>query len=260
MTSRMLRTMLRKHLRSPRLYSHARRAMLLGQFIFRRPDEPDLKAFKLLSTRGSGLVIDIGANGGQSAIAFAFLLPKFRIVSFEPNPALWPDLDFVGRVIGERFGYRKLGLGSREGRLTLFVPQAGHFPITTRASLDRDAAQEHCVQLESEMGRSLSVAKMTVDVVTFDSLSLDPDAVKIDVEGFELEVLKGMSQTLARARPMVMLESNQQNEACADLLRGLNYRICYRDRQSDALIDTVVADAGNWFALPVERAADILRG
>lgn len=195
-------------------------------------------------------MVDIGANGGQSAIAFAFILPRHEIVSFEPNPALWPELDFVANVLGARFSYRRVGLGPEAGSMTLFVPHLGNLPITTRASLSREDALAHCETLEKEVNRKAAVRETTVDVVTFDSLGLRPDAIKIDVEGYELHVLEGMRQTLAACRPMLMIESNAKDDECRELLADLGYRLAYFDRRTRKLVDTPIAGAGNWFAIP----------
>lgn len=46
------------------------------------------------------------------------------------------------------------------------------------------------------------------DVVTIDSLGVDPDAIFLDIEGFELFALKGAAETLARCHPMLVLEEN----------------------------------------------------
>lgn len=247
----------RRYLRHPRVFALARRAMLLAQYAMRRPDEPDYMAFKPLRAQGTGLIVDIGANGGQSAVAFAWLLPKFQILSFEPNPALWRELDFVARVLGKRFGYRKMGLGPTPGEMTLYVPTAGNLPITTRASLDRAAAEKHCRTLAEQDGRAFDIAETTVEVATFDSLDLAPDAIKIDVEGFEYHVLQGMTETLARHRPVLLLESNADDRACHDLLQGLGYRICYFDREAGRLSETPGAHVGNWFAIPESRLAEM---
>jgi FkbM family methyltransferase len=226
--------------------------MLLGQYVLRRPDEPDLLAFKTFG-RTSGLVVDIGANGGQSAFAFAHLLKGHRIISFEPNPALWPDLDFAARWLGEKFCYRKLGLGPESATMTLFVPQIGELAITTRASLSRSDADAHCKLLETETGRSVSIIEIEVEIATFDSLDLKPDFVKIDVEGYELGVLQGMTRTLSEARPVIMAESNSNNEHCWAILNKFDYRIAWFDHGFGRFEERPTGKANNWFALPPSR-------
>jgi FkbM family methyltransferase len=223
--------------------------MLLGQFVLRRPDEPDLRAFQSFRKQ-SGLVVDIGANGGQSAFAFAHLLPGYQIISFEPNPALWPELDFAARWLGSKFSYRKLGLGPAPAVMTLFVPCVGDLPITTRASLSKEDAAAHCATLEAETGRPASIAEIEVQIVTFDSLDLRPDFIKIDVEGYELGVLEGMRRTLSEARPIIMAESNSNDEACWALLEGCGYRILWFDRETRVLVEQAKGRSNNWFAVP----------
>jgi FkbM family methyltransferase len=244
-----VRRLLRRLISNPRFYGLARQAMLLGQYALRRPDEPDLLAFASCGGR-RGLAVDIGANGGQSAIALAFILRDHKIISFEPNPALWPELDFVRRIVGSRFSYRKLGLADRGGSMTLHVPQVGDLPITTRASLSRADAEAHCAALERETGRKAGIAQRTVDIVRFDDLGLVPDVVKIDVEGYELQVLEGMRSTLAASSPMIMLEANTRDSQCRTFLSGFGYRFAYFDRETRKLVEERPEGARNWFAVP----------
>ena len=83
-----VKNFLRRNLQNPRLYGYARRVLLLGQYLLRIPDEPDFRIFSIFRQRSGGILVDVGANGGQSAIAFAFICPKCQILSFEPNPGL----------------------------------------------------------------------------------------------------------------------------------------------------------------------------
>jgi FkbM family methyltransferase len=53
---------------------------------------------------------------------------------------------------------------------------------------------------------SLGPGTERVRVATLDEFSLDPDLLKIDVEGFELPVLQGAVATLRRRRPNIVLE------------------------------------------------------
>lgn len=226
--------------------------MLLGQWLLRHPDEQDFRVFARFPRR-SGLILDIGANGGQSAVAFSFLLPRYRIRSFEPNPALWPELNFIGRLLGRKFSFDKVGLGDREGEMMLMVPFLGTLPITTRASMSSEEAADHCRRLANEFGEEPELRDVTVRIITLDSLELDPDFVKIDVEGFERTVLAGMVQTIARHRPVLMLERNADTVSCQEMLRRHGYVFAHYDEPSGHL----VASGGttrNWFALPEELA------
>lgn len=227
-----------------------RRALLYVQKLLRKPDDPDFNAFRSMQLEDRGLILDIGANGGQSAIAFSFLFPQHRIVSFEPNPALWPDLDFIKRLIGDRFRYERLALANEPCSMKLYVPFVRDFPVTTRASLSREAAQRQCGFLKNEGLGDVDLRETVVEVVEADSLGLSPDIVKIDVEGFELGVLEGMQRTLERSHPLLLVESNENDAACHALLEGLGYSIRQFDAATHALVPVEPGvSTRNWFAV-----------
>lgn len=254
-----LRNALRRAAVPPRVYSLMRSAMLVGQKILRRPDEPDLCGFAVLA--GSGpLIADIGANGGQSAVALSFIVPDARIVSFEPNPVLWSELAFVRRLLGPRFERRQLGLGPEAARMQLHVPAVGGLPITTRASLTEQGAREQATRLAADTGRTVEILSVEVPVEPFDSLGLKPAGIKIDVEGYEYEVLRGMIETLRDVRPLVMLECNARDDECVALLKPLGYRRAWFDRAARQLVAQRPAGAGNWYAVPVEMAERLING
>ena len=258
MHSFAINTYLRKVVKSPRLYGYLRRGLLTAQFMARSPDEPDFRGFKGLKRRAGGLVADIGANGGQSAVAFALHCPGFRILSFEPNPQLWPELDFMKRLLGARFDYRKIGLADAPGTLPLYVPCIGGLPVTTRASLREDAAQAQAHALARETGQAASLVEQSVEIGVFDSLGLRPDAVKIDVEGKELEVLKGMKETLRKSAPALMIETNLTADVCQDFLRDFGYRFFIWDGAAKRFREAPAEHSRNWFALPPGRMEDFL--
>ncbi|PQA87906.1 FkbM family methyltransferase [Hyphococcus luteus] len=256
MQSAAINTCLRKTIKNPRIYGYLRRALLAAQFVARSPDEPDFRAFKGLKKSAGGLVVDIGANGGQSAVAFAVHCPGFRILSFEPNPQLWPDLDFIKGMLGARFDFHKIGLADREGMLPLYVPCIGGLPVTTRASLSAAAAAEQAEALARETGQKGSVAEQSVEIGVFDALGLRPDAVKIDVEGRELGVLKGMRETLRESAPVLMVENNPTADACQAFLSDFGYRFFLWDGNERRFHEAPPGSARNWFALPSSRMED----
>ena len=77
-------------------------------------------------------------------------------------------------------------------------------------------------------GTSVAVGTGDVEVVPLDSFRLSPRFVKIDVEGHEAEVLRGAKQTLARSKPIVVVEVSRKTgggEETLRLLSDLGYRL-----------------------------------
>lgn len=67
-----------------------------------------------------------------------------------------------------------------------------------------------------------------VPVVKLDDENLiDVDFVKIDTQGWELEVLKGMTEILKYQKPWVMMEINENVDECCKLMESKDYEVVY---------------------------------
>jgi FkbM family methyltransferase len=68
--------------------------------------------------------------------------------------------------------------------------------------------------------------QLSCDLISIDSLGLsDCDAIILDVEGYEVEVLKGAAETIARCRPVIQVEElDRSGPAIRSHMAGLGYR------------------------------------
>jgi FkbM family methyltransferase len=208
--------------RHPRAYRGLRRSVTLGRYALRRPHEPDFEYFA--HTDRSGLLVDVGANAGQSALSFRLYQPRSPVLSFEPNAENEPELRLVKRILRD-FDYRLLAAGERDEELTLYVPTINRVTLTGEASLEKPDGSGWLVRQrrEAHPDAELGVAERRVSVRRLDGLDLKPAFVKIDVEGGELSVLRGCKRTLAEHRPVVMMEYPGELEAVRDYMGGLGY-------------------------------------
>ncbi len=165
--------------------------------------------FKLLSRmRGAGLALDIGGNWGQSIWALKGAAAPRKIVSFEPNPALSSRLQ---RVFARDPGVQieACGLGDRAGGFTLYVPRYRNFVYDGLASLDEGEARNwlNAYRMARFDPKKLHVDEYQTPVRTLDSYGFEPDIVKIDVQGLELQVVRGGLQTFSRCHPVTIVET-----------------------------------------------------
>jgi FkbM family methyltransferase len=129
-------------------------------------------------------IIDVGAHKGSWSRDAHAVFPGCAYTLIEPQVEMKPDLDrFCSEVKGSR--WILAGAGASEGEL----------PITVRA--DDPTASSFAVS--EEVARSHGYERRIVPLVTLDSICEEsglppPEIVKIDAEGFELEVMRGASK------------------------------------------------------------------
>jgi len=155
-----------------------------------RSGEPELAVLATLVPRG-GTAVDTGANQGVYAYALADIAD--RVVAFEPNP----DYAFFARwMLRGRAEVHEVALSNESGRGTLHVPLSDQRMVLHLAgSLNRTHSQFHDY-------KTYDVAIRTLDDFALTNVRF----IKADVEGSEREVLDGARATLARDRPIILLE------------------------------------------------------
>jgi len=152
--------------------------------------EPELASLAKLVRRG-GTAVDVGANQGFFAYALSAIAD--RVVAFEPNP----DYAFFARwMLRGHAEVHELALSEAPGRATLYVPLSeGGVALHLAGSLKRTHSQFQ------------NMKAYDVEVRTLDEFRLrDVRFIKADVEGSEREVLNGARATIARDRPIILLE------------------------------------------------------
>jgi FkbM family methyltransferase len=147
-----------------------------------------------------GTFFDVGANYGFYALMASHIGgPESTVCAFEPQPRLAEALRISKQA--NQFSQLRLfemALGDQDGAADFFIPDTG--------SGVGSVFREHASQTRP-------VKQTTVKIATLDSVfrneSLERlDVIKIDVEGAELEVLRGARETLGLLHPFVWFEMN----------------------------------------------------
>ena len=196
----------------------------------RLPTESDHRLFRFFAGLEGVCFVDIGANVGQTIDAIRMHGWECEVHSFEPNPILATTLreTYAGDA---SLTVHNVALSDQSGQMSLVIPYYRKMAFHGLASLDEENITGW---LSADFiafydRRKLSMVTEKVQVRTLDSFSLDPYFIKVDVQGFEYEVLKGGMQTIERSRPIIMLETPQENRETR-LLKSWGYRIFRFDR------------------------------
>jgi FkbM family methyltransferase len=161
--------------------------------------EPNtVRIFALLCGKGSR-VLDIGANIGMTALALSRISPSGQIAAIEPVPRTFQYLrQNVSEAGARNVKIFNVALGGSEGSVLM----QGH-PSNFACSF---IADNYTIPTNDHFSQRVPVKRLD-DI--FSELSLDRlDFMKIDVEGFELEVLAGAKEILNVYEPIVFLEMN----------------------------------------------------
>jgi FkbM family methyltransferase len=229
--------------RSDALYSLAATAETVGRYVLRQPVEADHNLWRRLED--AVVFVDVGANRGQTALSFASVsrLPH-RIVSFEVNTNNERYFWLVRRLLGRRFEYRMCGLGRETERRDFFVPVKGGRRLTGEGSFDR----ENIERASRRFGSDYTVVVDQREIRRLDSFAVEPDIVKIDVQGLEMQVVEGMGSLLER-QPLLMIEANPHtDEALYRFLGPYGYERFRRAPEANVLVRPGPGDAPlNWF-------------
>lgn len=159
--------------------------------------------------RRGDLVFDIGANDGRYTDVFIEL--GATVVAVEPNPSL-------AKMLRQRFRAQieEVAIGAEPGVAELYLADADI--LSTLSTEWMEIARRE--QLSNEWnGRSVTVSVSTLDAM-IERHGL-PSYVKIDVEGFEPEVLRGISQAIAIVSFEVQGPALHMAAECVRLLDGL---------------------------------------
>lgn len=166
-----------------------------------------LKSFR----RAEDTAVDIGANSGQSIISIRTVNPVIKIVSFEPNPLLVDILQKLKNYYSN-LEIHTVGLGDSEEVRDFYTPVVDGLLITPLASLDlATISLPEQKQYIQQLGTRPDVYLLRESIQTLrgDSFRLNPSFMKIDAEGFELNIVKGFVNTISQFRPVLMIEKSR---------------------------------------------------
>lgn len=192
--------------------------------LFSIPHERDFKALRHLRPPSGRVLVDVGANQGQSIESMLIYMPSAQIVSFEANQNLARKLQ-MRYARTQRITVLMRGLSDSRGTFPLYVPSYRGFEYDGLASLDKMAAASW-INERTVFGfdaAKLTIAELACQISTLDHEVLAPWFIKVDVQGYEYNVLQGGMETLRKYEPVLLIESFRGDPRTVRLADGLGY-------------------------------------
>ena len=147
------------------------------------------------------VVLDIGTNIGSTLLQFANLAGhKGKVIGFEPDPFNYKNCIYnIGLNSFNNVIVNNIGLGNETGEFSLVVDTP-----TNRGG--------NRIQLDNPDGKEVVKIKVhKLDDWIGSANIVKVNLIKIDVEGFEMNVLKGSLETLKTHRPVFFIELDDNN-------------------------------------------------
>jgi FkbM family methyltransferase len=176
--------------------------------------EPEEQAALARYLKADDVFYDLGANIGFFAVLAARLVGSSgRVYAFEPNPECSSEVRRNADLNGfSNVEVVEAAVSSTSGRTWLRLG---------------DTNLSSAIAGNSENG--IEVALTSVDDFIREKSPRPPTLVMIDVEGAEIEVLKGMRETISRHRPLIMCEVHWIGDEffryCAEHLTPASYAL-----------------------------------
>ena len=204
--------------------------------------------------RPGDTIVEIGGHIGYVALWLAKLADPGHVYVFEPAP---DNLKYIERNIRGKTNITLVpkGVGDVQAERTMFVERLTGMNNTFVEDSPLLKVNAAFNGLNADHLRE----SVPVALVRFDDFasehSLRPVFIKIDVEGFECEVLEGTRETLRSARPKLMIEVMRHRDRVWQILREAGYVAIGEDFR---LCSNAEALHGNFFCLhPDEHHQDL---
>lgn len=182
--------------------------------------------------------VDIGTNIGFFSLLVASLSPKNKVFSFEPLPHLVKQFNESIELNNfKNIEIFNFALGDKNEKTILYSNDASNIGASTVLPTKKNINSIE-TPIEIKIADEVLSEKGKVDLI------------KIDVEGFEMEVLKGLEKTIKKFHPQILLEYSpafytgergSSKEGIINFLFSRQYQIC------DLRTGKIYKTAKEWF-------------
>jgi len=182
-------------------------------FKFLLPHEKDFYGMLLLcKNQKKQIFLDIGANLGISSLGFRQLGFKNIIYAFEPNHYLYNCYLKKISKKNKNIIVKNIALGNSNSSKILYMPFYKSRCIHYFCSFNKKYLINSIKITFPNLLNKIVIRKKKIKCRRFDDLNLKiaPHFIKIDTEGYDQFVLKGLKKTINKYKPVFLLEYNKE--------------------------------------------------
>lgn len=193
-------------------------------------------------------ILEAGANNGSETLLLSRLAGEGKVYAFEPIPHVFNRLKFNVEIngLGKNIVLSQIALGEENKTVYFNI-----FPLNYANQ-----------GMSSKYGNNQMTTKIEVEQVTLDSWverNNIPkiDFLKMDIQGAEIDLIKGGKNSLQKFKPVVFTEAAESwldIKVLYRLLKELNYKVYFIGEKKYNLMESESnIRSGNWLAVPEGR-------
>jgi FkbM family methyltransferase len=162
-------------------------------------------------------ILDVGSNDGTSIRMFRRYFPLVKIIAIDPITTPRFKLKNVTLI--------KTALSAKVGVRSLVTPIVNGKQLTQYSSFYKEKMISQICSDMALQETEVSTIETEVSFNTVDTLRVNPFFIKIDVEGAELEVLKGSLNVIKKFNPVILVEiqNHKSYQEILELLSSYGY-------------------------------------
>lgn len=188
--------------------------------------EEDFKILKKIYGNKKINIIDVGASDGIATNFFIKNLNVNYIFCYEPH------LFFIKKLKKLKKKYSKIkifnyGISSNNQDMFVYVPLIKFFKLKlyllTYTFYDHKELTNQ-IKLDFVNSKKIIIKKIKLRLRKFTTLKSKIDLIKIDVNGYEFEVIKSLKLQIIKDKPLLVIENNSKLKKITQYLERLSYQ------------------------------------
>jgi len=195
---------------------------------FLLPHEEDMHGLTHIKLDKSKIIVDVGASDGLYYKSIRHLGIENKLYAFEP---LKENIRYLKKISekDKKFKYARLALGNRNSNLSIYTPHYEGKYINNFSSFSKNECKKNFEINNFNINlKNLKFKKSFIKQKTLDSYKLKTALIKIDVEGYEKNVLLGAMNTIKKFKPIIYVENNKGKSDTVNFFKKKLLRLKYK--------------------------------
>ena len=186
--------------------------------------EEDANGVSYLNLDKKVNIIDVGASDGIASNFFNRKLKVNKIICFEPNNSY---VKILKKLNIKNLTVNPYGISQFNKCHEIFFPRYKFFSknldLITYAHYSKKALLNQ-INLDFKFKKNISIIKEKIHLKKMKKIKTKIDLIKIDVNGHELSVVKGLTKILKRDKPALIVETNEDIKIIENYLKRYGFK------------------------------------